>query len=117
MNMIVIKQAQQLAKDIRSSEEYQSFLAIKKTLSEDAELYEKINAVRRDYFQALNGRTTEEIQNAVNGVEEKYSQLLSNGSIREFLEKEQRFCMMMQSIYEILDNAVNFDMEFLFERG
>lgn len=116
MNMTAIEQqTRQLARDMQSSDAFRAFEEIYKEVSKEPSLYEEINRVRRAYFQALNQDGAEAVKTAVKEVQEKFADSLSKGYVKDFLEKEQRFCMMVQRVHEIIDEVVNFDMAFIFE--
>lgn len=112
MNKTAIeRQTKQLAQSIQMSDEFREFEAIRRQMCKDPALMKEINQVRKAYFEALNGENPGEAFQ----VQTKFAASLSKGGVREFLEKEQQFCMMMQSVHDILDEAVSFDMAFILE--
>jgi len=114
MNMAAIEQhARQLAQGILSSDEYHEFDKVCREVRQDPVLYEKINRIRKEYFMALSRTDGEDMRREAAEVFERHSETMENGCVKEFLEKEHRYFMMMQKVFDILGEVMNFDMSFI----
>lgn len=116
MNISTIEQkARDLANDIKLSDAFIEFKEIQEKVKKTEAHYEEINEIRRAYFEALNQETQNGVKGAVSAMQQKYALSLAKGYVKEFLEKEQRYCMLVQQVYDILDEAINFDIASIFE--
>lgn len=110
----VKQQAKTLADGIRSSREYHFYHEMKQKISENAQLHARVNTFRKRYFLLANSRG-QEAEAQCEALEAEFADILSKPAVREFLAAEQRFCRLMQNIYDTLDEAADFDLGFMFD--
>lgn len=111
----VEKQTKALAAGIRKSSEHEAYRRTYTKLCMQPELLKQVNRFRRYYFLLLNQPEGEDKTNQIIQLEEKFSAVLKNGAVREFLAAQQRLCTMMQEIYRALDDAADLELGFMFE--
>ncbi|MGI6097180.1 MAG: YlbF family regulator [Dethiobacteria bacterium] len=106
--MNIYDKAHSLAAAIKKSNEYREFLAKKNKLKENKKALEMLKDLRKAQFelqkQKLSGNVVSSEQ------EEKVKRLAEianmNNFIREYLEAEYRFMVMIQDIQKILGGAM-----------
>lgn len=116
MNITAIEQkARALTEDIRNSDAFVEFAEVHEKVKKTKPHYREVNEIRRVYFKALSQDTEAGVRSAIEAMQKKYAESLAKGYVKEFLEKEQRCCMMVQQVYDILDENIRFDMAFMYE--
>ena len=109
------KQTKSLAAAIRKSSEREQYTRAYAKLCMRPELLSRLNRFRRKYFLLLNTPESDERTQHILKLEQDFADVLSEGVVREFLAAQQRLCTMVRDIYRILDDAVKFEMDFMFD--
>ena len=111
----VEKQTKALAAAIRKSSEREYYTRTYAKLCMRPELLARLNRFRRKYFLLLNMPESDERTQHILKLEQDFSDILGDGTVREFLGAQQRLCAMVKDIYRILGDSVKFDMDFMFD--
>ena len=106
--MNVYDTANQLASEIRNSEEYKKYKETKNNLESNAELKAKIDEFEKARYEvqvlAMQGKTVEEEKNKK--LQEMYTILIQNKEIKEYFDLEVKFNVMLADINKIIAEAV-----------
>lgn len=98
----------QLAKEIRESEEYSEYKQMKEHIKENAELKEKLDKFERARYQTqiatMQGK--EPNQEQVEALQRIYLELIQNDITKRYLDVELKFNTMLSDINKILGEAV-----------
>ena len=114
MNRISVEQAaMQLVETIKLSEPYREYQKAYDQLSQNKEKMEILNKVRRAYFEASFETDPAALQTSLVRLAETYSDVLDKKWVVDFMEKEQRYCNLIRSVQERMDEVLAFDMTFL----
>ncbi|WP_366924776.1 YlbF family regulator [Metallumcola ferriviriculae] len=106
--------AQQLAKALANSEEYQQFTRAKEKVEEDESNMSLLQEFRRRQLELQMSQITgEEVdEEQVEQVEQMYQMLSLNKNINEYLNAEYRLSRLMSDIQKIIGDAVKDWFEF-----
>lgn len=102
-----------LSDEIKQSEEYNQYHRLKTKLSNDSELYAKVNTFRKKNFILQNKENEHGDTLKIDELEKEYFSILSMTCVKEFLLAEQRLCRLISRISEIICNAADFDLDFI----
>lgn len=106
--MNVYDTANQLASEIRNSEEYKKYKEVKNNLESNAELKTKIDEFEKARYEvqvlAMQGKTVEEEKNKK--LQEMYTILIQNKEIKEYFDLEVKFNVMLADVNKIIAEAV-----------
>lgn len=111
----VEKQTKALAAAIKKSSEQEGYTRAYAKLCMRPELLGRLNKFRRKYFFLLNTPESEERIQDILKLEHDFADVLGESIVRDFLAAQQRLCMMVKDIYRVLDDAVKFEMDFMFD--
>lgn len=106
--MNVYDTANQLASEIRNSEEYKKYKEVKNNLESNADLKTKIDEFEKARYEvqvlAMQGKTVEEEKNKK--LQEMYTILIQNKEIKEYFDLEVKFNVMLADVNKIIAEAV-----------
>lgn len=106
--MKVYDKANQLAKDLKESEEYLAYKQIKEEVNQNSELKSKIEDFEKIRYDAqlmtLRGEKQEE--DKMHKLQEMYDILLKEPKIKEYFDKEVRFNVLLADVNKIIGEAV-----------
>jgi len=105
--------AKMLTVEIKQSEEYNQYHRLKTMLSNDLELYAKVNTFRKKNFILQNKENEQDDILKIEQLEKEYFSILSMTSVKEFLLAEQRLCRLISRISGIICEAADFDLDFI----
>ena len=102
MSAEVIKKASELAQAIAESEELANFRAAEAKLRLDAEAMQLLNEVQRLQQVAQMSQTPEAMQQ----LEEAFNKFAENPIGKEYLEANQKFSQMLETVNALLQEAI-----------
>ena len=102
MSAEVIKKASELAQAIASSEELANLRTAEAKLQMDSEAMELLQEVQRLQHMAQMSGTPEAMQQ----LEEAFSKFAENEVAKEYLEANQRFSQMLETVNALLQEAI-----------
>lgn len=106
--MNVYDTANQLASEIKNSEEYKRYKEVKNNLESNAELKTKIDEFEKARYEvqvlAMQGKTVEEEKNKK--LQEMYTILIQHKEIKEYFDLEVKFNVMLADVNKIIAEAV-----------
>lgn len=108
-----IKQAAELNRQIRSSEEYRRYVEADRLLKENPEIYGRFNEFRRRNYELQFSEGDSNLYDEVFGLVKEYETILQDSLVNDFILAEQRFCSMMQDLYAALSEGLEMDYEYL----
>ncbi len=98
----------QLAKQIKESEEYIEYKKMKEIIKEDTELKEKLDSFERARYETqistMQGK--EPTKEQVEVLQKRYLELIQNDITKNYLEAELKFNTILSDINKILGEAV-----------
>lgn len=106
--MNIYDTANNLAREIKESDEYVEFAKIKKEIASDENkkqalaIFEKLRYETQ--LQAMQGR--QEDTTKINELQEKYMELIKDEKIKEYFEAEMRFNVLIADVNKIIAEAV-----------
>lgn len=106
--MNVYDMANNLAQEIRKSEEYMNYKMAKQALSLNVELKEKVEQFEKTRYEIQiemmqTGKNNEE---KYKKVQEMYAELIENSDAKKFFEAETRFNILVADVNKIIGEAV-----------
>lgn len=106
--MSVYETAQQLAQDIKESDEYRSFIGAKETIKADESHYKMIRDFQLKQFEIQQAQLFElEIsEEKQQDLERLYSLLSLNSAARKYLEAEFRISRLVNDVQKIIGEAI-----------
>lgn len=98
----------QLAKEIKESEEYLEYKQMKEQIKENSELKEKLDSfeIARYETQIATMQGKEPTQEQVETLQRIYLELIQNDITKKYLDVELKFNTMLSDINKILGEAV-----------
>lgn len=107
------EKASELARMLADSTEYRKYLESREALKQDEELYKKVNEYRKDNFllqiQGEEGNLYEE----TGMLQENFASVRKDSRVDHFLKDELSLCKLVQQIYTMLLDELDFDVDFL----
>ena len=107
----LIEKAQELKTMIQNSAEYQKYDSCRHILTEDEELYRKVNEFRKKNFEFQTEGSAENGQ--ADRLAEAYADVLGQKAVMEYMNAELILCRKLQEIYGLLVGDLEFDLDFL----
>lgn len=104
----VISESKQLNAHIRESEDYKCYLRTKQVLYEHSDLCNQLMEFRRRNYELQNQQDINPYDE-VNALVIEYDTLLHNSIVSDFLQAEQKVCILMQKIFISLTEGLEFD--------
>lgn len=106
--MNIYDTANNLAKEIKESEEYKAYSSIKEEISKDTERKSKLDEFEKlrymSQLSAMQGQKEDEEK--INELQNKYAELISDDKIKEYFEAEMKFNVMIADVNKIIAEAV-----------
>ncbi len=109
----VFKLSEELNRALLDSAEYRQYVNALQAVKEKPELYQAMNDYRRKNRHVQMYASDETIFDETNHLVEEYEQVLKNDAVAEFLAVEQKVVRMMQQMYVILGNHLEFDDNYM----
>lgn len=100
-----------LIDSIKESSYYKRYQECLMNLKKQEEIYEKYNQFRRKYYELTN--SGEDNFSEIEKLQQEYHTVLSKTAVVEFMEAEDRICIIMQEMYTMLAENLEFDMDFM----
>ncbi|MBN2797039.1 MAG: YlbF family regulator [Clostridia bacterium] len=108
--MSVLEQAKALAEAIKTSNEYQTYKALKTELYKDDELVGSLSLfeAKQANLQRMQMLGEDLNEDEFNDAQELYKELNSKEEVKKFFEAEYELNKMMAEVSKILGDAMNF---------
>lgn len=107
----IIKAARDFADKIMTSDTYREYLYQREKIKKQPELYEKVNEFRKRNFDLQNETDSEDLLDRMEAFEREYEKFREDPLVDDFLRAELAFCRMMQEVYVLLADEVDFEVE------
>lgn len=107
----IIEAARDFADKIMTSDTYREYLYQREKIKKQPELYAKVNEFRKRNFDLQNETDSEDMLDRMEAFEREYEKFRENPLVDDFLRAELAFCRMMQEVYVLLANEVDFEVE------
>lgn len=105
--MNVYDTANNLAREIKESDEYKKYLDLKSEIANDVKKKEKLEEFEKERYMsqiaAMQGKPQDE---EIKKMEEKYSELITDSKMKEYFEAEMKFNIMISDVNRIIAEAV-----------
>lgn len=105
----IIESARRFAGTIMDSDSYKEYLFQREKIKKQPELYEKVNEFRQRNFELQNETDSEELFDRVEAFEMEYEKFRENPFVDDFLRAELAFCRLMQEVYVLLAEEIDFE--------
>lgn len=105
-------QTDNLVKAIQESEEYIRYKSVEEALSEQKELWNKVNEFRRNKF-FVQMKQGENFLEENDKIKSDYDTLLHNGLVEDSLVAEQQLCKLMRKINARIFDSIDMNIDFL----
>ncbi len=105
----IIEAARQFADTIMTSDTYKEYLYQREKIKKQPELYEKVNEFRQRNFDLQNEADSDEIFDRMEAFEREYEKFREDPFVDGFLQAELAFCRMMQEVYVLLAEEIDFE--------
>lgn len=111
--MNVYDTVNQLAKEIKESEEYLEYKKIKEIVKEKPELKEKLDSFEKSRYetQIATMKGEEPTKEQVENLQKIYLELIQNDITKKYLDTELKFNTMLSDVNKILGEAIKDIME------
>lgn len=107
----IIEAAKAFADKIMTSDTYKEYLCQREKIKKQPELYDKVNEFRQRNFELQNGTDSEDMLDRIEAFEREYEKFRENPMVDAFLGAELALCRLMQEIYMLLADEVDFEVE------
>lgn len=111
MESKILEKAQLLAGDILECSEYQHFLNARAKVKEEG-LEEQLKNFRSERF-FLQAKGPDSYRSGIGDLEDRYRELVTHFSVKEYLDNEIKVCRIVQKITGILTEGLELDLDFL----
>lgn len=105
----IIEAARQFADTIMSSNTYREYLYQREKIKKQPALYEKVNEFRQRNFDLQNEADSDDIFDRMEAFEREYEKFREDPFVDSFLQAELAFCRMMQEVYVLLAEEIDFE--------
>ena len=92
-----------------TSDTYKEYLYQREKIKKQPELYEKVNEFRQRNFDLQNEADSDEIFDRMEAFEREYEKFREDPFVDGFLQAELAFCRMMQEVYVLLAEEIDFE--------
>lgn len=106
----IIEAARQFAGTIMTSKTYKEYLYQRERIKKQPELYKKVNEFRQRNFDLQNEADSDDIFDRMEAFDREYEEFRENPLVDDFLSAELAFCRMMQEVYMLLAEEVDFEV-------
>lgn len=106
--MNVYDTANQLAEEIKKSEEYITYKMAKEAINLNLELKNKINEFEKARYDAqiIAIQTGKDDENKMRHVQELYGELIQNQEASRYFDAEMKFNILIADVNKIIGNAI-----------
>lgn len=105
----IIAAAKQFAETIMTSDTYKEYLYQREKIKKQPMLYEKVNDFRQRNFELQNEADSDDIFERMEAFEKEYEKFREDPFVDGFLRAELGFCRMMQEVYVLLAEEIDFE--------
>ncbi len=105
----ILEAARQFGDTIMTSDTYKEYLYQRETIKKQPELYEKVNEFRQRNFDLQNEADSDDILDRMEAFEREYEKFRENPFVDSFLKAELAFCRLMQEVYALLAEEIDFE--------
>jgi len=106
--MYVYDKANELARSIRESKEYLEYKELKKVVTEDLKLKDKVDEFEKIRYEeqllAVQGEKTSE--DKMKKLQELYEILVKEPKVKEYFDAEVRFNLMIADVNKIIGESI-----------
>lgn len=106
----IIEAARVFADKIMTSDTYREYLYQREKIKKQPELYEKVNEFRQRNFDLQNEADSDNILERMEAFEQEYEKFREDPLVDDFLRAELAFCRMMQEVYVLLADEIDFEV-------
>lgn len=106
----IIEAARDFADKIMTSGTYKEYLYQREKIKKQPELYEKVNEFRQRNFDLQNETDSEDMLDRMEAFEREYEEFREDPLVDDFLRAELAFCRMMQEVYALLADDIDFEV-------
>ena len=106
----IIEAARAFADQIMTSDTYRQYYYQREKVKKQPELYEKVNEFRQRNFDLQNETDSDDMLDRMEAFEREYEKFRENPLVDDFLRAELAFCRMMQEVYVLLADEVDFEV-------
>ena len=106
----IIEAARAFADQIMTSDTYRQYYYQREKIKKQPELYEKVNEFRQRNFDLQNETDSDDMLDRMEAFEREYEKFRENPLVADFLRAELAFCRMMQEVYVLLADEVDFEV-------
>ncbi|MFG6338987.1 MAG: YlbF family regulator [Lachnospiraceae bacterium] len=106
----IIEAARDFADKIMTSDAYREYLYQREKIKKQPEIYEKVNEFRQRNFDLQNETDSEDMLDRMEAFEREYEKFRENPLVDDFLQAELAFCRMMQEVYVLLADEIDFEV-------
>lgn len=106
------QKAEELSEMIIKSDIYERYIRAKEELGKDTDLAGKVNEYRRRNFR-LQMEANDNKRDELRRLENEFYEIISNNTVKEFLDAELILCRTIQKINNIIIDKVDFDVDFI----
>ncbi|MDE6405212.1 MAG: YlbF family regulator [Lachnospiraceae bacterium] len=106
----IIEAARAFADQIMTSDTYKEYLYQREKIKKQPELYEKVNEFRQRNFDLQNDTDDGDMLDRMEAFEREYEQFREDPLVDDFLRAELAFCRMMQEVYVLLADEIDFEV-------
>ena len=106
----IIEAARDFADKIMTSDAYREYLYQREKIKKQPEIYEKVNEFRQRNFDLQNETDSEDMLDRMEAFEREYEKFRENPLVDDFLRAELAFCRMMQEVYVLLADEIDFEV-------
>ena len=106
--MNVYDTANQLAEEIKQSEEYVTYKMAKEAINLNFELKNKIDEFEKTRYEAQISalQTVKDDENKMRHVQELYGKLIQNQEASRYFDAEMKFNILIADVNKIIGNAI-----------
>ena len=106
--MNVYDTANQLAEEIKQSEEYATYKMAKEAINLNFELKNKINEFEKARYdtQVIALQTGKDDESKMRHVQELYGELIQNQEASKYFDAEMKFNILIADVNKIIGNAI-----------
>lgn len=105
----ILEAARGFADQIMTSDTYREYLFQREKIKKQPALYEKVNEYRQRNFELQSETDSEELFDRLEAFEQEYEKFRENPFVDDFLRAELAFCRMMQDVYILLADKIDFE--------
>lgn len=106
----IIEAARDFADKIMTPDAYREYLYQREKIKKQPEIYEKVNEFRQRNFDLQNETDSEDMLDRMEAFEREYEKFRENPLVDDFLQAELAFCRMMQEVYVLLADEIDFEV-------